>query len=78
MGLAYCVKAVAIRSGKSHYIFDRSNHTILRDSYLDCDENDLHFNKSGSTKIVSEKNEINSLLIFGNIPFHLAIIVLII
>ena len=61
MGLAYCVNAVAIRSGKSHYIFDRTNGTILRDSYLDCDENDLHFNQSGNTKTVSErKNEIHS------------------
>ena len=49
----YCTQAVAIRSGRTHYIWDKIGGGPGRDSYLDCDENDLRFSVHGNTKTVS-------------------------
>ena len=49
----YCNQAVAIRSGRTHYIWDKIGEGPGRDSYLDCDENDLRFTVHGNTKSVS-------------------------
>ena len=49
----YCNQGVAIRSGRTHYIWDKIGEGPGRDSYLDCDENDLHFTVHGNTKTVS-------------------------